>query len=328
MPDLKATLQAAFARAEEDQPDRSYRLRPAEPVAGGIRRIAGGQLADAREELAGASRRELPDAVHATRKHIKRLRAALRLSRDAIGQPTYERENAALRRTARRLSAGRDARVLVDTLDDLGERFPEELPARVTDALRARLQAQRADAELSPGSGEIDDVRTALEGLSERTPTWSFAVDGFDALSPGLRRIYRRGRKRMRKAHADPTPENLHAWRKRVKDLWHATQIVREAQPKRCKRVSKRAHELANLLGDGHDLSALRAYVEADALSFEDAASREALLAVIDRRSATLCEKALKRGRKLYEPSPKRFVRRIERGWRKRVAEHPRPLAR
>jgi hypothetical protein len=45
-----------------------------------------------------------------------------------------------------------------------------------------------------------------------------------------LRRIYRRGRKAMQHAQADPTNENLHEWRKRVKDLWHAEQILRPAR--------------------------------------------------------------------------------------------------
>jgi hypothetical protein len=47
-------------------------------------------------------------------------------------------------------------------------------------------------------------------------------------------------------------------------------------------------------------------------------------LEAIDRSSGELCERALKRGRKLYARSPKRFVREVERGWRKRAAQRPR----
>ncbi len=102
---------------------------------------------------------------------------------------------------------------------------------------------------------------------------------------------------------------------------------MREAHPERMKRVSKRAHKLADLLGDGHDLSMLRDYALTHPQCFADEASKQALLAVVDRRSDALCREALKRGRKLYERSPKRFVKRIERGWRKRAADHPQPLA-
>ena len=312
-----------------DQPDRAYRLRDDEHVPDGIRRIARGQLELARDELSGAPPRKQAEAVHATRKRLKRLRATVRLARDAVGEKTYEHENSAFRTTARRLAAGRDAQVLLETVEELNERFAEELPERATDALRDRLEQERDDANPSGRDDEgVDAVLEALRSAHSRTAAWTFADDDFGALRPGLRRIYRRGRKRMRAAVDDPTPENLHEWRKRVKDLWHATQIVRAARPKRLKRFAKRAHKLADLLGDGHDLAMLRDYAEAHPELFERSDDREALLAIIDRRSGALRDEALERGRELYDRSPKRFVKRVERGWRKRAATDPRPLAR
>jgi CHAD domain-containing protein len=324
---LKTAILAAAATS--DEPDRKYRLRADEYLPDGIRRIARGQLHNAHEELSGASPRQFGDAVHETRKGLKRLRASVRLARDGIGEETYERENAAFRTAGQRLSAGRDAQVLLETIDSLSERFADELPARVTAVLRSRLEDERKDAEAAAQHDEAGTaaVLNALEGGLTRTPAWTFDNDDFGALSPGLRRIYGRGRKRMRAARKDPSAENLHEWRKRVKDLWHASQIVRPAQPKRLERVSRRAHKLADLLGDGHDLSMLRAYVETHPQCFENQASKKALLAVIDRRSDALLDKALDLGRRLYKRSPKRFVRKIERGWSKRASDHPQPLA-
>jgi CHAD domain-containing protein len=330
MADLRQTIADALPGFSGDTgPDRGYRLRSHEYVPDGIRRIARGQLELAHGELAGASKRKLHEAVHETRKRLKRLRACVRLSRDAIGDEAYRHENTAFRAAARELAAGRDAKVLLETLDALRERFANELPERATARLRERLDEQQSASAPARGRDDegVDAVLAKIELARARTPAWTFDDDGFEALSPGLRRIYRRGRKRMRAAVKDPSPENLHEWRKRVKDLWHATQIVREAQPKRLKRVSRRAHKLADLLGDGHDLSMLRAYAETHPQCFEDEASKDALLAVIDRRYGALRDKALRRGRKLYEPSPKRFVKRIERGWRKRASARPRPLA-
>jgi CHAD domain-containing protein len=305
----------------DPQPDRAYRLRADEHVPDAIRRIARGQLHDARDELQAAPSRRAGRAVHATRKRFKRLRACVRLARDAIGEQTYEEENTTLRMAAQRISAPRDAQVLVETLDGLTERFAEELPERATAMLRDRLEADRktATASLEQADGAITATLVTIDDVLARTPAWTFEQDGFDALSPGLDRIYRRGRKAMRAAREDPSPEHLHEWRKRVKDLWHATQIVRSAQPKRLKRVSRRAHDLADLLGDHHDLHVLRRYATSHPQCFDDATSKRALLAVIDRRSTRLSEKALARGRKLYDRKPKRFVREIERGWRERA---------
>jgi CHAD domain-containing protein len=319
----------AVVGGDDDTPDRSYRLHADEHVPDGIRRIARGQLVEGHDELAGASERKLASAVHETRKRLKRLRTLVRLSRDALGEDTYERENAAFRATGRRLSASRDAHVLLETLDGLHERFADELPERVTATLRARLQEERDHAQAALG-GDDSQATAVLGSLTDavaRTPAWTFDDADFGALSPGLRRIYVRGRKRRRAARKDPSPENLHEWRKRVKDLRHALQVVREAQPDRLGKLAKRAKALGDTLGDAHDLHVLRQYAEAHPQCFDDETSRQALLAVVDRRSAALCDKALRRGRKLYKRSPKAFVRRVERGWRKRAASRPEPRA-
>jgi CHAD domain-containing protein len=317
--------------ADDGARDRSYRLHVGEHVPDGIRRIARGQLVDGHEELAGAPGRKLGEAVHETRKRLKRLRALVRLSRDAIGDDAYERENTAFRMAGRRLSGARDAQVLLETLDAVRERFADELPERATADLRAHLrdEHERAQEQLREHETDTTAVLGTLTDAVARTPAWTFGDDAdFAALSPGLRRIYARGRKRMRAARHDPSPENLHEWRKRVKDLWHATQIVREARPKQLKRLSKRAHALADVLGDGHDLHVLREYVCVHPQCFASETDRQALLAVVDRRATALCQKALKRGRALYDDSPKRFARKLERGWRKRAAgERPKPVA-
>jgi CHAD domain-containing protein len=316
-------------RAAPEGPDRTYRLRSDEYVPDGIRRIAGGQLLSACDDLDGASKQTLGDAVHEARKRFKRLRACLRLSRDALGDETYDRENTAFRMAGRRLSGARDAEVLVETLDDLRERFASELPDAATDGLRARLREEHelAMEGLRENDAAIDLTLGELDGARTRAAGWTLDADGFAAVKPGLRRIYRRGRKRMRAATCEPTTANLHEARKRVKDLWHATQIVRPASPKKLKRLSKRAHHLADLLGDDHDLAVLRDYVERHPQAFDDESSQRAVLALIDRRRVALQRDALKLGGRLYAPSPKRFVGQIERGWRKRAAARPEPLA-
>jgi hypothetical protein len=59
-----------------------------------MRRIARGQLDAGIEEVEGQPNRNLDEAVHEARKRLKRLRASLRLERFALGDETYQRENA------------------------------------------------------------------------------------------------------------------------------------------------------------------------------------------------------------------------------------------
>ena len=310
-----------------DELDRSYRLRRDERAPDGIRRIVEGQLASAREQLEDVEPGWLGESVHATRKHLKRLRAALRLTRDAIAPETYERENGSFRVAGQRLSAGRDSAVIIQTLDELHERFPDALAPEATAALRERLVQERADAyvALDEPEGGREAALGTISDAQARTAGWLFPQDGVEALSPGLKRIYLRGRKRMDRAGDEPTSENLHEARKRVKDLWHAAQILRPAAPKRMKRLADDAHDVADLLGDEHDLAVLRDHVERHPQCFEDEDSKDALVGLIERRRRALRRKALKRGRRLYTRSPKKFIAAIERGWRKRV--EPKPLS-
>ena len=309
--------------------DRGYELRRDEYVPDGIRRIARGQLDDAHDQLEHTSTDDFGKAVHETRKSLKRLRACVRLSRHAIGEQSYRRENTVFRMTGQRLSDVRDARVLLETLGELEDRYPDELPPLLTHRLRERLKHdhERALETLNEDDRTINAVREELESARARTADWAFEADGFKAVEPGLERVYRRGRKRMRRARKDPSSEHLNDWRKRVKDLWHAAQLLRPAAPKQMKKLAKRAHKVANLLGDHHDLTVLRDYVDVHPHEFADEEARQTLVAVIERRRNVLERKALKLGKRLYRESPKRFVAAIRRGWRKRVPRSPQPVA-
>jgi CHAD domain-containing protein len=308
---------------------RAYRLQGGEFVPDGMRRVARGQLDAGLEELEGQPGRKLDQAVHETRKRLKRLRASLRLERFAIGDETYRRENVVFRDLGRRLSAPRDARVLIETLDALTDRFGDELSADQLAALRDRFEKdhQRAVAKLRRDRTGFDAARAELEEARLRSAAWQYAPDGFEALRPGLERIYRRGRRSMRAAADDPSDEHLHEWRKRAKDLWHALQLVRPAAPKRMKKQAARAHRLADLLGDDHDLAVLREQVADADVTVEQEATRAALLSVIDRRRASLQRDALKLGARIYARRPKKFARSIERGWEKRAARPAEPVA-
>jgi CHAD domain-containing protein len=304
-----------------DEAEQAYRLHTGERTPEGLRRIARGQLDRAQAELKSAPKRKLGGAVHDTRKSLKRLRAAVRLGRDALGEGTYKQENRAFRDTGRRLAGVRDAAVLIETLDELERAAGRELPSGATAGLREQLEAERKQAlrSLKEDDVVIDAVLDELEDARTRTATWTFETDGFSALEPGLGRIYRRGRRAMNAAAEEPSTENFHEWRKRVKDLWHAEQILRPAYPKKMKKLAKRTHDLSDLLGDDHDLAELRSYVARHRQCFDDRVAQVALVAVIDRRRKELQRGALSLGAKLYRRSPKRFVGSVERGFKSSV---------
>jgi CHAD domain-containing protein len=289
----------------------AFRLVKDEPVPDGIRRIARTQLEEVFDQVRSIPKGNVDDGVHEARKAFKRLRATVRLSRGAIGDATYKRENVAFRDAGRRLSDVRDASVLVETVEDLEKRDADLNGAMAN--LCERLEGERKQAieSLEGNKAVVAAVIADTEKAQLRTATWEFETDGFDALEPGLRRIYRRGRKAMQRAEEDPSDENLHQWRKRVKDLWHAEQILEPASPKKLKKLAKRTHAVADLLGDDHDLAELRLYVVSHRIGFDEGAEQAALLTAIDTRREKLQRKAFRAGSKLYKRRPRRFVEKV-----------------
>jgi CHAD domain-containing protein len=291
------------------------RLCRGEDAADGVRRVAREQLDLVAEQLdAGTGPRgDLDGAVHETRKAFKRLRALVRVSRDALGDEAYRRENTIFRDAGRRLSGPRDAAVMVQTLDALTARYRDELGDDAFAGLRTALAAEAAAAsrELADDRATVDEVEGALEAARRRIGGWPLPDDGGLAmLEPGFERIYRRGRRALKAARKDPDTESLHELRKRGKDLWHAAQVLRPAAPKPMKKLARGAHALSDLVGDDHDLAVLRAAARERraALAPGELALLEALVA---RRRRRLQRKALARGKRLYARKPARLAKLV-----------------
>jgi CHAD domain-containing protein len=301
---------------------RKYRLKQDEAVPEGIVRIAEGRIDHAIDELKGKTDSTPEEAVHEARKDMKKLRALLRLVRGELGEETYQRENARFRDAARELAGVRDADVMLATLTGLEERFGADLPADAAGGLRQALEVHQRETS---GHGRGDAANAAIEVLREarkRVADWPLERDGFDAVEDGLRRIYRQGRRGFEASHKDPSAENLHEWRKRVKDLWYHCSILERAWPPVMAALADEAHELSDRLGDDHDLAVLLAWAHEHATALDGMERVLVFEEIVQRRRQELQAEAFAYGARLYADKPGAFTRRVERWWR---ASRPRP---
>jgi CYTH domain-containing protein/CHAD domain-containing protein len=312
--------QALAQRQAAARAERGFRLRIDQRVPVDIVRIATGQIEDVLDRLEGRTEEELGRAVHESRKSLKRLRAVTRLVRSEIGGGEFGRENACFRDAGRKLSGSRDAQVLIQAFDALCALYQVELASARLDAFRARIVSdyEGLRGRLEPGGPLFGELAAELRSAEERVGGWSFSHKGFRAVAPGLERAYRGGGGAYRVALREPTPEHLHEWRKRVKDLWYSVQLLEAANPKRMRKLARTAHELSELLGDDHDLVVLGQHAERYRDAFPDEASLTLLLGAAERRRMELQVRAFGMGSDLYGQRPGKFVRRIERDWRKR----------
>ena len=293
-----------------------YRLHSGESVSAGIKRIILARVDNALAELRSDTESAPAEAIHEARKDMKKIRSAIRLVRDALGDDLYRRENQHYRDIGRELSGLRDAEVLVETLDALAERFgraQDERYAGLRDRFQQELQERREDGSQER---EMASAAAALITGRGRVETWPLEGDGWELVAPGIHRSYRRGRKRLREVEQRSSDETLHEWRKRAKDLWYQLRLIQEAEPEPIGTLAAQAHDLSDHLGDDHDLVLLREQAQRRREDFGEAGNQRLLLELIDKRRGELQFAASSLGERIYSEKPKKFVKRLGTRWK------------
>ncbi|HTD09196.1 MAG TPA: CHAD domain-containing protein [Solirubrobacteraceae bacterium] len=324
--------------ARQRRRDRRLGLNPGEHLADALPRMALGQVDLMLELLAHEDPADAATTVHEVRKALKRLRALLRLLEHQLGGPELARESQALRNTAQRLSGARDAEVMLATLNALIARHPRKLARRpAVRQLRKRLLAEQARVEhITLGEPIARAVLMAeLQRFRRQVLAWQLAHrPGIALVESDLIRLYTQGRKRhlriLRSKGNQTIP--LHQWRKRVKDLRYAAEILqrrdtakRSHAQQRLRQLARRADTLSELLGQDHDLALLAQNLHtADKRPHSrdgrpegprtwrmKPKTRKLLLKAIAKRRRELQKRALRDGARLYRHSPRKFLSRI-----------------
>lgn len=296
----------------------SFILDPCKPLPAEVRRVVQEQLTTAHHRLvrAQAEPERMEEAVHGTRKQIKKLRALLRLVRPALSKKVYRTENLAYRDIARRLAGQRTQAVQQATWAEL-TRHPA-FPLNVDEVTRLGQQLAEALPESEGDASAIPLVIAELEAARERAEEWFFRADGFAPLAAGLEALYRRGRALGAEVRRAPTPERLHEWRKQVKYLWHACQLLHPLWPEMMDTWVSTLKQLADRLGQEHDLAELH-----EQLTNLPVGTEVQSLIVAEQKK--LRAAATRVGARLYAEQPAAFARRHSRYWR--IAQRERSAA-
>jgi CHAD domain-containing protein len=283
----------------------AFELKTDESLTKGVRRIARDQIDKVLEDLEDPESPGVDEVVHDARRRFKKLRALLRLTQNGLGRKLSDREDNRLRDAGRPLSEVRDARVLVESLDGLRVRPDASASREAFDAARkALLDREKAVRRRVLGEERaLETAAVAARKARRRVKRWDVDSDR-DMLTKGLSRIYRRGRRAFRAALDEATVENLHKWRKRIKDLSYASDILGHAL---ARKEAKLAHRLADILGDDHDLAILRGVLVDD-----HPVTSGPLLPLIDHRRSELQSEAFALARTVYAKTPRGFVAHLD----------------
>lgn len=293
-----------------------YQLESNARLPDEIRRIVLEQIDGASEQLQ-QRQPDLHEAVHEARKSFKKIRAVLRLVRSELGS-AYKVEIAFYRDLGAELSSARDVQAMVECWEKLRKRFHRAFSkGRFAEAERALHERRAAlEADDSVLASKVAEVLTKLAAARERIQRWPLSSGDFDAAAPGFRQIYDRGRKAYRAAYREPSPENFHEWRKRVKDHWYHVRLLEGIWPDVMKGHKDALTRLAEDLGDHHDLVVLAQTIRSDSSQFGTPESVDALLHLIENRRIALEKQSDDLGAKVYAERPEEITRRFRRYWR------------
>lgn len=288
----------------------SYRFKRKESVSKAVRRLGRERIEHALGCLKDCERTE---AIHSTRKDIKKVRAVLRLVRTRIAKKEFGRLAGMLREAAAHLMASRDAFIKTQTLRDVAGHFKKQLTPGALSHVQVELrknsdeQLQRFGKEKTRRAVERILRRAAktLDQLNVKEAEWK-------ALDPGVKAAYRGGRRAYRTVLSDPLAENFHEWRKRVKDLWYHAHLLEPIWPEQITAMGNELEALGQFWGDDHDLVVLRQDVEA---RFGGDSSRarelEILNGLIEQRQHELRAASLALGARFYAERPSAFCDRL-----------------
>lgn len=255
--------------------------------------------------------------VHSARKSFKKVRALLLLIESGLGEKLTRKENRFYRDMARQLASARERFVALSQLNALIDAYPQQLNSEGYAPMRALLQSDYEQAARALQNPEmLAGLVSQLQAAQARVDKWTFQRPSFEhTLAQGLEAAYRNGVEGFRTAQADPTPDNLHEWRKSVKHLWYHLRILSPIWEPMLLQYTDTLDTLAELLGDDHDYAELKVLLFSlpdDLIALADIV---ALMRTIDTERERLQAEAWQIAQRLYAEKPSAFVRRHAQYW-------------
>jgi len=291
----------------------SYCLENNETLSFGLKRIVL-ELIDKSVFNLSKGNGSFNEDVHDTRKNFKKVRTVQRLIRSDIGEESFQIENSFYRDAGRILSDLRDSTVLILTFDKLLKNSELEMSNFDFSVFKNFLIEKNKTIRIakSKKSAVINSLSTDLLLARSRVFDWPLSGDDFKLIKKNLQLIYEQGQKYMYAVFSEAVKENVHEWRKRVKDLWYAMRILSNLWPEIMSPLVTLLGKLSDSLGDANDLFLLKERIISNQSKFKDDQHTRELINFIDRRIIDLLRDARSIGRKVYSEDPKFFVGRMQ----------------
>jgi len=291
----------------------SYRLENNETLSFGLKRIVL-ELIDNSVFNFSKGNGSFSEDVHETRKNFKKIRTVHRLIRSQLGEEKFVHENLFFRDSGRILSDLRDSTVLIYTFNKLLENSELEMSNFDFSIFKNFLVEKQKNISASKHkkSQVINSLSTDLLLARSRIFDWPISGDNFKIIKKNLQKIYEQGQDYMYAVFSEAIKENVHEWRKRVKDLWYTMRILSNLWPEIMSPLVTLLGKLSDTLGDTNDMFLLKERIISNQSKFKNDQHTKELINFIDRRIIDLLRDARSIGRKIYSEDSKYFVGRMQ----------------
>ena len=287
----------------------AFRLKVREPLREGLKRVFCEEI-DSALHMCQHPAKERGVTVHEVRKHLKKLRAAIRLAIGAVGKNCHAEEDRCVRNIGRLVSDLRDAQVRLQTFIQLRDKAAKNSERQLFPLTEELLLLER-ESFSAAFAGWQKEAIPQLENVKARLMAWTLGGLTWKQICNAVCKIYRRGQRALAKVIDDPEPEDFHAWRKRVKDVWYELRILQPLNRTVLEEMAHDAELLGELLGSEHDLNFLWARLEKESADEALADELAQLQKMITKRCKRLRRDVLELGRRFYAEPSKAFGKRI-----------------
>jgi CHAD domain-containing protein len=293
----------------------SFRLRSTESIADGLRRLAREELRSISTHLDDAAPPR-DDAIHEIRKSVKKTRALLQVVGADDGQGLAKSAKR-LRAINRRLSALRDADVMLETLHTLRNKDRGILNGRCSARVHRRLSSHKKSVMKAARRKETwRRVGQSVRKIRQDARQWKPKHRQFGSLAAGIRLAHQRGRTTMARARKRQRAADFHEWRKQIKALWYELRLLEGTGP-RIRRDVKALHRAEAWLGNEHDVEALCDELSKAVPQGESRIDLDRVRLVGDRYQCELRAKALTSTKRIYARAPREYGNSVRREWKR-----------
>jgi CHAD domain-containing protein len=182
-------------------------------------------------------------------------------------------------------------------------------------AIKARLEEECAGAEKRLKGGAISRARKLLVEARKAFAGLTLEDDDFAVIAKTLESDYRKARRGFATAYRLGEDEAFHDWRKHVRRHWRQLVLVAPSWSKALRPQVALARDLAEILGEDHDLSVLADRVRADAKQLGPAPQVRAYLELCRRGQAELRSLAEPLAARLLAEKPSSLAARLTAYW-------------